>query len=208
MMNEKNKNQVLALAGILQTADLVNELAAHGNCNQFAFETSIKSIYALEAADLKEIYGYKIEGLTLGLATLEKLLTEEKTMLKKMTLRYFFSLLHLERKFIKDKALTEKLRFLIEKIIQQSNFSEDPFGASVLADLADAYTSTLANFNFRIMLHGNQHYLSQLDNLNKIRALLLAGIRSTVLWRQLGGNRWQLLFQRRNILKTVRELLG
>jgi high frequency lysogenization protein len=129
-------------------------------------------------------------------------------MLKKMTLRYFFSLLHLERKFIKDKALTEKLRFLIEKIIQQSNFSEDPFGASVLADLADAYTSTLANFNFRIMLHGNQHYLSQLDNLNKIRALLLAGIRSTVLWRQLGGNRWQLLFQRRNILKTVRELLG
>jgi high frequency lysogenization protein len=65
MMNEKNKNQVLALAGILQTADLVNELAAHGNCNQFAFETSIKSIYALEAADLKEIYGYKIEGLTL-----------------------------------------------------------------------------------------------------------------------------------------------
>jgi high frequency lysogenization protein len=208
MMNDKNKNQILALAGILQTADLVNELAAHGNCNQLAFETSIKSIYALEAADLKEIYGPNVSGLTLGLATLEKLFTEEKTMLKKMTLRYFFSLLHLERKFIKQKQSTGKLRELIQKIRTLPHFQEDPFSSSTLADLADAYTATLGKFNFKIMIQGNQHYLSQRDNLNKIRALLLAGIRSTVLWRQLGGNRWQLLLQRKKILKITRQLLG
>jgi high frequency lysogenization protein len=207
-MNQKNKNQVLALAGVLQAAELVNELATHGNCNPQAFATSIKSIYALDAADCESIYGSDTLGLTLGLATLEKLLTEEKVMLKKMTLRYFFSLLYLERKFIKDKDLIAKLRELIQKIIGRSDFIEDPLSSDILADLADAYTGTLTKFNFRILIQGNQHYLSQLDNLNKIRALLLAGIRSAVLWRQLGGNRWQLLFGRSKILNTVRELLG
>lgn len=207
-MNEKNKNQTLALAGVLQAAELVNELATHGNCNLQAFATSIKSIYTLDAIDCEAVYNHNATGLTLGLATLEKLLTEEKVMLKKMTLRYFFSLLYLERKFIKDKEYILKLRELIQKIISRADFVEDPLSSSILADSADAYTATLTKFNFRILIQGNQHYLSQLDNLNKIRTLLLAGIRSAVLWRQLGGNRWQLLFGRRKILAMVRELLG
>ena len=39
-----------------------------------------------------------------------------------------------------------------------------------------------------------------------IRALLLAGIRSAFLWRQLGGRRWKLLFRRRRLLALSREL--
>ncbi len=38
------------------------------------------------------------------------------------------------------------------------------------------------------------------------RALLLAGIRSAFLWRQLGGRRWRLLFQRRRLLQTSQQL--
>jgi high frequency lysogenization protein len=38
---------------------------------------------------------------------------------------------------------------------------------------------------------------------NKIRALLLAGVRSAVLWYQLGGRRWRLVIHRKQIRQTV-----
>ncbi len=41
----------------------------------------------------------------------------------------------------------------------------------------------------------------------KIRALLLAGIRSSVLWRQMGGSRLQFIFSRQKIKKTAEKLL-
>jgi len=50
-------------------------------------------------------------------------------------------------------------------------------------------------------------YLQQSTNAARIRALLLAGIRSARLWRQLGGHRWQLLFSRRKLLAELYPLL-
>ena len=50
-------------------------------------------------------------------------------------------------------------------------------------------------------------FLQNPRNAERIRALLLAGIRSATLWRQLGGNRWQLFFSRRKILKDAYALL-
>jgi len=41
---------------------------------------------------------------------------------------------------------------------------------------------------------------------NRIRALLLAGIRSAVLWYQLGGRRWRLVVYRRRIQHTAANL--
>jgi high frequency lysogenization protein len=41
----------------------------------------------------------------------------------------------------------------------------------------------------------------------EIRALLLAGIRSARLWRQLGGHRWQLVISRRKLLKELYPLM-
>jgi len=38
---------------------------------------------------------------------------------------------------------------------------------------------------------------------NRIRALLLAGIRSAVLWYQLGGRRWRLVIYRKRIEETA-----
>ena len=45
--------------------------------------------------------------------------------------------------------------------------------------------------------------LSNEDNAAAIRALLLAGVRSALFWRQLGGRRWQLLFFRNRLSNTA-----
>ncbi|RLA21365.1 MAG: lysogenization regulator HflD, partial [Gammaproteobacteria bacterium] len=44
-------------------------------------------------------------------------------------------------------------------------------------------------------------------NKNKIRALLLSGIRAALLWRQCGGSRWKIIFQRKKITNTCLQLL-
>jgi high frequency lysogenization protein len=55
-------------------------------------------------------------------------------------------------------------------------------------------------------VQGEPTFLQQSDNVNKIRALLLAGIRAAVLWRQKGGRRWQFIFQSNKILETAVNL--
>ncbi|MEO6102953.1 MAG: DUF489 family protein, partial [Pseudoxanthomonas sp.] len=41
----------------------------------------------------------------------------------------------------------------------------------------------------------------------EIRAILLAAVRSAVLWRQLGGSFWDLVFSRRAMADTASEWL-
>jgi high frequency lysogenization protein len=41
---------------------------------------------------------------------------------------------------------------------------------------------------------------------DRIRALLLAGVRLAWLWQQLGGRRWHLILRRRTVLVGLRAL--
>ena len=58
------------------------------------------------------------------------------------------------------------------------------------------------------MVNGSQVHLNNPENANRIRALLLAGIRAAILWRQSGGSRWKLLVQRNALLREARSLLA
>jgi high frequency lysogenization protein len=57
------------------------------------------------------------------------------------------------------------------------------------------------------MVSGESQHLSNPDQANKIRALLLAGMRSAVLWAQLGGSRWQILLWRRRLTQEAERIL-
>jgi len=59
----------------------------------------------------------------------------------------------------------------------------------------------------RIMVNGEQEYLSRPDIVNKIRACLLTGIRSAILWKRCGGTRWKFLFFRKKIQAELQNLL-
>ena len=57
-------------------------------------------------------------------------------------------------------------------------------------------------------MSGDPQLLKQVDNQHKVRALLLAGVRSAVLWRQLGGKRRQILLNRQRILVCAEQALA
>ena len=82
-----------------------------------------------------------------------------------------------------------------------------PTHENILAALGELYQATISTLRPRIMVQGEPTYLADKARANQIRALLLAGIRAAVLWRQLGGRRWQLFISRRKILETAQQLL-
>jgi high frequency lysogenization protein len=102
--------------------------------------------------------------------------------------------------------MVEKIRKGIELATQRLDHFP-MLHENILAQLADIYAETVSTLQPRIMVQGEPLHLQNQDNINLIRALLLAGIRAALLWRQCGGSRRQLLFGRRKIGVRVEQLL-
>ena len=199
------QNRTLALAGVFQAASLVKQLAKTGKADEKFFVHSIESIFKLEADSVLDIYTHP-RHLALGLNELIRLFTHNKQPKDPEIARYVFSLLHLEKKLSKNTEMLNLIRTGIKRAkTQAAHFSTTH--ENVMANLASLYTDTLSTFTFRIYVAGEPAYLNQPYVLNKIRALLLAGVRSAVLWQQLGGKRWQLLLSRSSLLATAKEWL-
>ena len=74
--------------------------------------------------------------------------------------------------------------------------------------LAGLYVANVSGIAPRIMVGGDPACLNRDGNPERIRALLLAGLRSTVLWRQLGGRRLRLILGRSRLLAASHRLLA
>jgi high frequency lysogenization protein len=79
---------------------------------------------------------------------------------------------------------------------------------NVTANIADIYSSTLSQLKYRIHVQGNRQYLENEIGINKVRALLLSGIRAAILWQQVGGRLYQLLLFRARFKNTAQALLN
>jgi high frequency lysogenization protein len=197
-------NQTIALAGIAQAAALVQQLATTGSADQAALEASIASVLKIDSDSVIDVYG-GLFGIKLGLKQLNEQMTGYKIVNPEQA-RYSASLVFLENQLSGRKDLLNSIQIGIAKAQAQS----EHFGLlheNVLANLSEVYQSTISTLQPRIMVNGEQEYLSRPDVANKIRACLLAGIRSAILWKQCGGTRWKFLFFRKKIQAELKILL-
>jgi high frequency lysogenization protein len=197
-------NQTIALAGIAQAAALAQQLATTGNADEQAFAVSIASVFKIDSDSVTDIYG-GLSGLKLGFGHLAAQMTGYKITNPDQA-RYAASLVFLEHQLINRPDLLKSIQTGIIKAQSQSEY----FGLlheNVLANLGDLYHSTISTLQPRIMVNGEQEFLSRPDIVNKIRACLLAGIRSARLWKQCGGTRWKFLFLRKKIQRELQHLM-
>lgn len=204
-------NQVLALAGIFQSACLVQQLAREGHTDSAALRTSIQSILALDAPDVETIYG-SARGVRLGLELLNSKLTGKTKPSDMEMARYVVAMVQLEGSLRRSPKMLDDIRQGIDTARAQMKFFENDAPADgvhplLMEKLAQLYSQTISTLTPRIMVSGEHGHLSNPAIAARVRAALLAGIRSAVLWRQLGGRRWQLLFSRGKIARTAAELL-
>jgi high frequency lysogenization protein len=197
-------NQTIALAGIAQACFLVRQQATTGNADNQALTASIGSLLKIDAESPLDVFG-DLSGLRIGLEQLDKQLTS-RVVANPEQARYAAQLIYLQKQLSKQPQMLETIRKGIERAQAQS----EHFGVlhqNVLANLADLYHGTLSTLQPRIMVNGDQQYLGDQNTVNKIRSLLLAGIRATLLWRQCGGSRWHLLMLRSKLQREAQYLL-
>jgi high frequency lysogenization protein len=197
-------NQTIALAGIAQAVALVQQLATTGSADSNALEAGIASLFISDEQGAANVYG-GLSGLKLGLEQLNEQMGGLKIANPEQA-RYAASLVFLEGQLSKQPAMLKTIFAGIERAQAQS----EHFGLlheNVLANLGDIYHSTISTLQPRIMVNGEQEFLSRPDIVNKIRACLLAGIRSAILWRRCGGTRWKFLFYRKKIQAELQILL-
>ncbi len=203
-MRNKWEDISLALAGIFQATALVEQLAKTGYLPSDAYRCSIESLFEMDPPDTRSVYG-DLSNLQLGLEVLRDTL-EAKSQKHREALRYTLGILHLQRKLSGRKDMLGVLGSRLKQAAKQAEHF-DTVHENVIGNLGDLYKETISTFRFRIQVTGDQGYLQQARIANQVRALLLTGIRSATLWRQVGGNRWQLLLKRPQLAETVDRLL-
>lgn len=205
------QDRVLALAGIFQAARLVQQLSREGRADRGAYSASIHSVLMIDAGDTREVYG-GVQGVAIGLELLRDKLTGETDPKDLELAKYVISMLQLEGALRRRTQVAEAIRAGVAAAESQMAFFEadstdDEAHPRLIEKLAELYTQTLSTLTPRILVSGEQGYLSTPLIAAKVRAALLAGIRSAVLWRQLGGSRWQLLLMRKALAREAARLL-
>jgi high frequency lysogenization protein len=220
-------DRTLALAGLFQAARLTQQLAREGRAESEALAASVNSLFMLNAATTAEVFG-GAGGVAAGLKFLRDKLTGATGPGDMEVARYVVAILHLERQLEKRPEVQDAIRRGIEAAddsrdgggraasgtaaeSQAKSFAaeagDEPLPPRTIEKLAELYTQTISTLGPRILVDGEQGYLANSLIAAKVRGVLFAGIRAAFLWRQLGGRRWQLLFQRRAIANAAGEIL-
>lgn len=208
MAEFSQRDRTIALVGIYQAAQLVHTLATTGQADENAFHTCIQSLFCENPDDTLDVYGGELENIQVGVHTLlAQMQADSAEQMRNIEItRYVLGIMILESKLVKlDEPLDKIWNILETAKSQQAHFGEEH--ENVIASLARAYTENVSNVNPRIMVNGQHGHLQNARVANKIRALLLAGIRSSMLWHQVGGTRWNLIWSRKKYMNEALTLL-
>ncbi len=204
-MPHDNLDRVTALAGIYQAVNCVMRIARHGAADTETMEPCIHSLFQIDAENVDAVFGAP-GSVVNGARQIVAQLTGQPERNLELT-RYVVQIIKLERSL----ARRPDQLALIGAGIQEAQAKREHFASqhpNLLAHFADLYSRTLSHLEPRIMVRGETLHLGNPDNQNRIRALLLAGVRAAMLWRQVGGTRWQILFKNKQILEDARRYIS
>ncbi len=193
-VDERLDYRVLALAGVVQAAALVHDVAHGRELPAGARRTLLRTVPTRNAADMDEVFpdpGAYRRGIAAARGALSGSARPPEV------LRYTLQLIELARVLAGVPQVVEKLGRLLDGV--------DPAEPDE-AQLSQIYQQTISTLGKRIQVTGEPQVLNQEAVADRIRALLLAGIRLAWLWHQLGGRRWHLILRRRALLVGLRTL--
>ena len=202
----KTQEQVIALAGLFQAMDAVENIACQGSCDIQTLETALSSLFVANPNNTLEVFG-NLSQLKPGLTKVHDLLNKSNTDKRLNAVRYALAIIHLESKLNKQQDMLSTIGQRLERAesqVQHFNLLHE----NVLESIAAIYLDTISTFQLRVQINGNEQFLSMHQNVAKIRSLLLSGIRAATLWRQVGGHRWHFIFKRAALTKQATFLLS
>lgn len=197
-------DRTIAFAGICQAVALVQQVARDGYCDSDAFATQLKAISNLNPNTTLSVFGRESD-LKIGLECLVNGI--DGTPKGSEITRYLISLLALERKLNSRNDAMAQLGDRLHTVSRQLDHY-DILDEQMVSNLASIYLDVISPIGPRIQVTGTPAVLQQTGVQQKVRALLLSGIRSAVLWRQVGGGRRHLIFGRKKMIEQAKIILA
>ncbi len=198
------QQRVLALAGLAQALKQVRQIAETGQSDHAAVTTALDSVFRIDAVSPEAVYA-GTDALRPGMQLLRDYFGNQAK--DQLLPRLALAVLQLERRFVREGDTATRVHEGILDLAPKAQAlgSTHP---DVLAALGSLYADTVSHLRPRVLVQGNPHYLGQAGVVAEIRAVLLAALRSAVLWRQLGGSLWDFLLRRKDMVAAIEAQIG
>lgn len=202
---DKRESQTIALCAMFQSTDLIEQIASQGQYDQASFRALQETLFTGDASSVEAVYG-SLESFRPGMQGLLNYLGGQKSSTAPYTPYYLLAIMKVAQILMRDSALAGKIGKGLDDIAAQRDqfeLSQD----TVTNRIGGLYQDTISTLPPGIQVRGQQLYLQDTDNAARVRTLLLAAIRSAVLWYQKGGGKLQLLFNRKKYVHLAQQWL-
>ena len=203
-MAPEQRNQTIAMAAICQAALMIQQAAKGQSINYETLDALLRGVLNTNPESPADVYPNPAV-FEAGSALLVHQLSGQATSKDVEVTRYLAGIMSLAKKVMKSQAAGTDLSQAIKNIERRLEHFEitEP---SIVENFADAYSKIISPIGQKIKVIGSPAVLKQPSVQSLVRALLLAGVRAAVLWRQTGGQRRQFIFSRNAILKNAISL--
>ena len=202
MFKQELKNETISLGAIYQACNEIKKIAWQGEINNNIIEPLINSVYQTTSEEIEDVF-ISIKRLNSGLDFLRRQLVGDAFSRDGEVSRYFEAIGILVKNMNKKDEILNKLRTELTK--QSMPINEDNLDQHALF-LSELYLSTVSTVEPRIIVNGDNKYLTDKKNAAMIRSLLLCAIRSYILWQQSGGSKFRIFIFKKKIAELAVKL--
>ena len=202
MFKQELKNETISLGAIYQACNEIKKIAWQGEINNNIIEPLINSVYQTTSEEIEDVF-ISTKRLNSGLDFLRRQLVGDAFSRDGEVSRYFEAIGILVKNMNKKDEVFNKLRLELTK--QSMPIKEDNLDQHALF-LSGLYLSTISKVEPRIIVNGDNMYLTDKKNAAMIRSLLLCAIRSYILWQQSGGSKFRIFIFKKRIAELAAKL--
>ena len=202
MFKQELRNETISLGAIYQACNEIKKIAWQGEINNTIIEPLINSVYQTTSEEIEDVF-ISIKRLNSGLDFLRRQLVGDAFSKDGEVSRYFEAIGILVKNMNKKDEVLNKLRTELTK--QSMPINEDNLDQHALF-LSELYLNTISKVEPRIIVNGDNKYLTDKNNAAMIRSLLLCAIRSYILWQQSGGSKFRIFIFKKKIAELAVKL--
>ena len=203
MLIKNLDSQILCLAALYQSCNLISRIAWEGSYNEEEFTPLINSIMNIESETPQEIYG-SMKALESGLRFMKKQIVDDIFTRSSETRRYISSIKNLIKKLDKETSIINKFQNELISLNNQENIF--PSFDDKVIEIGNIYQRTFSKIDPRIVISGDNSFLKNELNAARIRSALMAAIRSIYLWKQSGGSDIKLFIFKGRYVSRLKEI--
>lgn len=208
--------ETVALAALFQSAAQIQKIARFGTVDEHAIAPLMRALIITDPEEVTDVYA--TNRLTYGLNQIATSLMPKDINNQSQTemVKIAYNIMTLESSLSKNSTISKQLEHQIDdlrKEVLSMHADYESASDNILLDydvikLYSKIYSDLISVNFpKLIIYGEEQFLRRTELQEMIRALLLSGIRASVLWYQVGGRRYSLMFKNKDITECARNIL-